>query len=148
MRNERYKLIHFFNSTAYTSWYEPTTELADDDGPNTSMCSTTAPVATLGNYVMALFDLQNDPYERINLYDQTSSEIQTAKAELYRLVDTVTQKARQDDIRSYKSLITANDVWKTAGNYIVPYLSVDADYYSGIAYSTTYPELCIPNTIY
>ena len=98
--------------------------------------------------MLALFDLQNDPYERINLYDSTNTEIQSAKAELYRLVDTVTQKAQQDDIRSYKSLITANEVWKTAGNYIVPYLSVDADYYSGVAYSSTYPLLCIPNTIY
>ena len=97
---------------------------------------------------MAIFDLENDPYERTNLYDQTSADIISAKAELYRLVDTVTQNARQDDIRSYKSVMTANDVWKTAGNYIIPYLSVDADYYSGIAYSSTYPELCIPNTVY
>jgi Sulfatase len=53
VRNARYKLIHFFNSTAYCSWYRPETENADDDGPNTSMCSTTAPVRDVPQFLPA-----------------------------------------------------------------------------------------------
>ena len=146
VRNARYKLIHFFDSPAYTSWYDPAVENADDDGPNTSMCSTTSPLASLGDFVFALFDLQNDPYEKVNLFDSDEPDVVAAKAELYQLMEGLNQQSKRDDIRSYKSLMTATTVWAGADNYIVPYLDAGSDYYEGVAASGTYPLLCVPMT--
>ena len=102
-----------------------------------------------GDFVYALFDLANDPYEKNNLYDEkgltdTGVTIESIKAELYGIMEGFNNNAQRDDIRSYKTLMTANVVWQGAGGYIVPYLTVDADYYTGTAYSGSYPELCVP----
>ncbi len=102
VRNARYKLIHFFDSP-YAAWYEPGVENADDDGPNTSMCSTTSPVASMGSFVYALFDLDNDPYEQVNLFGRDEDAgVVAAKAELYQLMDALNLRSARDDIRSFK----------------------------------------------
>ena len=78
------------------------------------------------------------------MYDVDTSEIHAAKSELFDLIDSLTLKVKLDDIRSYKSLSTALDTWKGAGNYIMPYLDADNDYFIGVPFSNTFPEYCEP----
>ena len=106
-------------------------------------------VASQGEFTYALYDLVSDPYEKVNLYHADDDAVRAAKTELYGAVDALNKRAQRDDIRSYKSQFTATEVWKENSNYILPYLSVDADYYVGTAFSSSFPALCEPlNTVY
>lgn len=68
VRGSRYKLMHAFVDNSYSGWTSPYAELEDDDGVLTPRgCNQEG--ALTGTFVKMLFDLQEDPYETNNLYD-------------------------------------------------------------------------------
>lgn len=48
IRDERYKLIHFYNNSVYAGWYDTYVENNDDDNMNTAECSALADEASEG----------------------------------------------------------------------------------------------------
>ena len=104
IRNERYKLAHFYNSTRYAKWYETDDGgvLDDDDELESKQCQYTSAQAsakhgtTTPAFVYTLFDLQNDPYEQHNLYDVGTAEVEAIKAELYKDLAAVHARAAHD----------------------------------------------------
>jgi arylsulfatase B len=144
VRNEQYKLAHFFNSSYYAQWYNFDMELNDDDEPNVSECSATSGYAFDGEFQYALYDLKNDPYEKNNLYDDTSKSITKVKAELYALIDKYQAKSTEDVIKAVKPSKKASVFWQNAGGYIVPFSNVeDAENFQGVSYAKSFPKLCM-----
>ena len=147
VRNEQYKLIHFFDAADYAGWYDPSVISADDDAPNTAECGTTTFNYFNGKFVFGLYDLINDPYEENNLYDDPSEAIQTVKMELYALAEQYHAKAKPDVIKLLSESKTASVAWQNAGGYIVPYVkAAEVDAYMGVetSYQTNHPEFCRP----
>ena len=140
VRNQQYKLSHFFNSAYYAQWYEPSVENADDEESNISECAATSSYAFDGDFTYALYDLTNDPYEKVNLYDDVNYA--SVKAELYQLIDKYNQKSGEDVVKSIKASKKASVFWQQAGGYIVPYTNEDNVDYGMASYGTSWPKLC------
>ena len=143
IRNERFKLMHYFNSSYYADWYDPTTVSDDDDETNESECSATSSSSFLGEYNKALFDLVNYQYEQVNLYDSAKGGISVVKSQLYSLIDYYNMRSRQDLVKSVKALDTATSAWDGANGYIVPFEQDEGDEEKE-AYSGSYPQYCEP----
>jgi arylsulfatase A-like enzyme len=140
VRNEQYKLAHYFNSAYYAQWYDPATQNADDGESNISECAATSSYAFDGDFTYALFDLVNDPYEKVNLYDD--AKYASVKEELYALVDKYNSKSGEDVVKSIKASKKASVFWQQAGGYIVPYTNEDNVAYGMTSYGQTWPKLC------
>jgi hypothetical protein len=74
VRNSRYKLLHAFSDNLVSLWdlYGAGEGENNDDGDMTQYgdCGiVTAVQALSGTYTKFLFDLQEDPYEKVNLYN-------------------------------------------------------------------------------
>ena len=104
IRNERYKLAHFFNSSRYAKWYETDDGgvLDDDDQLESKQCQYASAQTSIKHgastpmFVYTLFDLQTDPFEQHNLYDVGTIEIEAIKTELYKDLATVHARATHD----------------------------------------------------
>jgi arylsulfatase A-like enzyme len=137
VRNEQYKLVHTFNSSIYAQWYEPETFLEDDDAITTeTRCAASA--NTDGDFVYWLFDLYNDPYEEVNLWNNTDDEtVVSVKTELYALLDEYAENAYHNSFDYWPNLY-ALKVWQDNWDYMTPYVKEDdLEYWKG-----TYPEKC------
>ena len=143
IRNERFKLIHYFNSSYYAGWYDSSAVSEDDEGDNESECSATSSYSFLGDYTKALFDLQNDPYETTNLYDSSKGGISVVKSQLYSLIDYYNMRSRQDLVKSVKAMDAALTAWDGANGYIVPFEDSEGDD-EKTAFASTYPQFCEP----
>jgi len=128
IRNDRYKLIHFYNSTRYAKWYDTDASgvLDDDDNLESKQCQYTSAQASSKHgttppaFVYALFDLQSDPYEKVNLYDDDTYA--AVKAELYADLAAVHARAAPDQSEGVtQELTTCEATWQAAGGYIVPF---------------------------
>ena len=140
VRNEQYKLAHYFNSAYYAQWYDPGVENADDEESNISECAATSSYAFDGEFTYALFDLVNDPYEKVNLYDDT--RYTAVKDELYALIDSYNAKSSEDVVKSIKASKKASVFWQQAGGYVVPYTNEDNVEYGMASYGKSWPKLC------
>src|SRR5205085_1157557 len=68
IRNERYKLLHYYINTN-SKYYSEYTIMPDDDNiADTGVCNP----STNGNFTYFFFDLWEDPYEYNNLYSNSS----------------------------------------------------------------------------
>ena len=143
IRTERFKLMHYFNSTYYAGWYDSETVSEDDEGSNESECSATSSYVFLGDYTKALFDLQNDPYEQVNLYDSTRGGISVVKSQLYSLIDYYNMRSRTDLVKSVKALDAATLAWDSANGYIVPFQEDEGEDAETV-FSSSYPSFCEP----
>ena len=63
----QYKLAHLYTENPQSQWYTFDTPLADDDNMGSYSCPQF--MALTGRYNKFLFDLQADPYERNNLFN-------------------------------------------------------------------------------
>lgn len=138
VRNEQYKLMHAFNSSYYALWYEPEDILEDDDGITVeTRCSST--MDSDGEFTYWLFDLIEDPYEKVNLYDSTDSAIVAAKEELYDKLTEYAARARTVPFDFDPNLYSLK-VWRAHDNMMVPYVNEDDLDPS----DSSYPKDCYP----
>jgi arylsulfatase A-like enzyme len=143
VRNEQYKLIHFFNGS-YAQWHEYYVEQDDDDNLNTvsSDCTFKGSYKD-GNFTYALYDLTNDPYETNNLYDMDDDlDIVAAKTELYALIDRYNTLAKIDSYETATPCsMTCYPVFFSADDYIVPWISGEMTL-GDFNTSKSYPSYC------
>jgi arylsulfatase A-like enzyme len=154
VRNEQYKLIHFFNSSTHAAWYQ-SEEILDDDTmlEISTQCTATAGEALTGEYVYGLYDLINDPYEQHNLYNENTAEINAVKEELYAQLQLHHAKAKPSLKPGIKSSEIASVAWKEAGGFISPFVKAeDATSSKGLKGATsfdatkTFPNFCPVST--
>lgn len=73
IRNTQYKLMHAYIGNSQSKWYTADDEMDDDDTiDQVTSCSQSTSLS--GTYSKFLFDLVNDPYEKTNLYYNSSYE--------------------------------------------------------------------------
>jgi len=138
IRNHRYKLIHAYNGT-YSDWFGYDETLADDDEMADECCMECFVFRAMadGDYFYGLYDLQDDPYETVNLYDSMDDDISSVKAELYAVLLQLENNSAVDVSGMESTSLIAPEIWKNASDYIVPYVSGDH------VYSTrSYPDYC------
>jgi arylsulfatase A-like enzyme len=83
IRNSKYKLMHAYDSSTYGAWYDYDDLVEDDDVLN-SGGSCTQQGSFTGTFTKWLFDLENDPYETTNLFDNDDDDdISSVKSDLY-----------------------------------------------------------------
>lgn len=68
IRNDRYKLLHYYVNSNSKYYSEYTVMPGDDDIGDTGVCNP----STTGNFSYFFFDLWEDPYEYNNLYSNSS----------------------------------------------------------------------------
>ena len=136
IRNDKYKLMHAYDAPDYGDWFDYTEKLENDDSLAEAICSQT--LAASGIFTYFLFDLENDPYETTNLYDDGSDETEAAKTELYAYLEAYEEKsnvmAADVQTRSMRTM----PVWKDHNDYMVPWVNED----DIIEFKGTYPEDC------
>jgi arylsulfatase A-like enzyme len=121
VRDDRYKLLHTFDSKAYGGWYNEADSMdsIDDDINSEIRC---APQIALndGDFTYYLFDLVNDPYETKNLYNSSDKAIETAKQALYQLAEKYYSRSKEItfEMRGNREAFI---VWKDHDDFIVPY---------------------------
>ena len=134
VRDARYKLMHTYNDAVYGNWYNAALEIdGDDDLDSDDRC---AQQFVTGEFTYWFFDLQTDPYEKINLYSSTNPMHTLAKAHLYSLLDTFSAKTKISIQMSDKAEV----VWSSVGNNIVPWADVDNLVNDA---GKSYPRLCL-----
>ena len=123
-------MIHFYNSTRYAKWYETDSSgiLADDDDLESKQCQYVNAQASIKHggtppeFVFALYDLINDPYEVVNLYDAGTTEVETVKQALYADLYAVHARATKDRSEGASQILSTCELkWKAAGGYIMPF---------------------------
>ena len=137
IRNSQYKLLHTFNSSTYSNWYEPEMIVGVDDDINSGSCSEFSETLS-GIFQYYLFDLENDPYETTNLYYSTNREIEKAKTDLYTELEVYYQKGRSN-IDYLPSSKEAEAVWKINNDVVTPWANLDD---IANSYWKVYPVLC------
>jgi len=124
VRNSQYKLMHTFESAAYSDWFEAEDKLDNDDSLAAGTCSQS--LAQSGEFIYYLFDLLNDPYETINLYDVSGNDtIDSIKEELYAQLDVYAANSKtttEDEKKRNKHCFVE---WRNNNNYIVPWANVE-----------------------
>ena len=129
--NDRYKLMHTYESIN-ALWWENGDKLDEDDNLMvTGGCSITSGVGT-GDFTFYLFDLKEDPSETENLFNKNSKYEKIQKA-LYKAVDSAANQAAYSP--SVKQTRAQYVYWKSEDNYIVPWEDPEAGY-------ANYPKLC------
>ena len=82
IRNDRYKLMHTYDSSMAGAWYDDYETMAfDDDLASFDGCAQFMAQKS-GAFTYFLFDLQEDPTEKSNLYD-SSEKYKAIQEELY-----------------------------------------------------------------
>ena len=69
IRDSRYKLIHSFSNNPQTTWYSYDMKLAEEDDESFWSASSCPQYSAMtGDFEKFLFDLQEDPNEKENLF--------------------------------------------------------------------------------
>lgn len=137
IRDAQYKLIHTYVNNDFSGWYSQDSKNEDDDSlVNAATCSQTDTLS--GNYSFFLFDLVNDPYETVNLYDD--EDYDDIKSDFYDALIKLAKGSRLD-ITTFMETAVATSVWVQHSNTIVPWVELD----SGI--DVLYPRYCRSTTI-
>eukprot|EP01034_Spumella_vulgaris_P025603 gene25603-32076_t len=119
IRNERYKLMHAWDGPE-AQWFDKGETLPNDDQLNRS--ASCFPISTNGStFTFFLFDLVGDPYERVNLYDNSSYS--KVKSELYALA------LKYNEAAVFQSSAAADPfpVWDARGHFFQPWKDLDVD---------------------
>jgi arylsulfatase A-like enzyme len=121
IRNEKYKLMHTYDSPIYGKWFEPGTLIENDDSLSEGVCNTN--LASSGEFTYFLFDMEKDPYETDNIYNSTSSDVEDAKTELYAVLEKYAANAKNmvGDEQAVNDATLA--AWKQHNYYIVPWVA-------------------------
>jgi len=117
IRNERYKLMHTYDSPIAGVWYDASeTMREDDDLASYDNCAQFNAISS-GTFTYFLFDLKEDPTEKVNLYGQ--DDYADVQKELYAALDDL-----QDNAADYcvsKEASGAAKVWASNDDYVVPW---------------------------
>ena len=126
IRNSQYKLLHTYtndneNWFTYDEVFTDDTLNADIELINTAetyniFCA--APTAT--QFSMFLFDLENDPTEKYNLYDKNDEMIQI-QADLWKQMQVYQKKSRQQ-IESTGNNMEVYTTWAYNDHYVTPWV--------------------------
>ena len=137
IRDSQYKLIHTYDDNNYSGWYSQDSKDEDDDSlVNAATCSQTDTLT--GNYSFFLFDLLNDPYESVNLYDNSSYD--DIKSVFYNSLIMLAKSSRLD-ITTFMETAAATKVWVEHMDTIVPWAELDD------SIDQFYPRYCRSTTI-
>jgi uncharacterized protein YuzB (UPF0349 family) len=153
VRDGQYKLIHFYNSSSQAGWYQPGSVLDGDDDLDSvnygCSVSISDSIERSEEFVYALYDLLNDPYETTNLYDNTDDDaIVTVKAALYAKLEGYHNQSTTCLINVIEPSEAAFTVWQQAGGVMVPYVTAE-DVASGeVGSGKTATELLDPDKAY
>jgi arylsulfatase A-like enzyme len=121
VRNDRYKLMHTYDSPMSGAWYEDNQKMNfDDDLADFDGCAQFSAVRG-GEFKYFLFDLKSDPTEATNLYDTTTA-YKAVQEELYSALTDLTKTAAAYCDSGFEE--GAEPAWKENDNYIVPWLDV------------------------
>jgi len=116
VRNNQYKLMHTYYNDNYDEWYLADGSYEYDDVQTSGHCNQ----YISGNFSYWLFDLVNDPYEKVNLYDLTDSYIADVKSELYALLPGYLTRASTIYKKSNK--VSATSFWDTQNDRVLPWI--------------------------
>ena len=140
IRNSQYKLVHTYESTSFSGWYETLSVVTTEADLKTPAICTTKTAVSDGRFTYYLFDLINDPNETTNLYD-SSDDIKGIQRYLYALLDSYKAKAVVP-ISNLKSDVCYLK-WNKFNNYIVPFEEPEAiTSLIESKQSATYPTNC------
>ena len=134
IRDVQYKLMHTYDSNSYGTYLAPDELIDNDDSLAEGTCNQA--FAATGTFSYFLFDLVNDPYEKVNLYENdTMADIKDALyAELDRLASNSLPTTEDEKLKNREGL----KEWKAHGDYIVPWVKQeDLEDYAG-----TFPNDC------
>lgn len=107
-----YKLIH----ERYAGWYGADEELSDDDDMKLKDCQGNS----TGEYIRAVYNLKDDPFETVNLYDSVGDKVLTM---LYAHLTSMQNKASVSTrVVAVDDEALATATWNKAGGVIVPYV--------------------------
>lgn len=134
IRKDRYKLLHAFVDNPYSGYYEMNQVLADDGDLKSQSCPQFLSVE--GNYTRFLFDLEEDPSEKFNLYDEPS--LDGVKAELYSLINYYAARTALD-VNPKINADIAESFWEQQGNIVLPWKSDPEE-----TMHRTPPSRCVP----
>lgn len=122
VRNIRYKLVRTHVDNDYTSWYNYTTALDEDDDISRGTCIES--YVNTGTLSTMLFDLWEDPNETTNLYytcNETSNALAyAAKVELEQYFDDRLPSIAADTYTG-ETEKAAMTTWKKYDQYILPW---------------------------
>lgn len=119
VRNERYKLMHTYDSPMSGAWYADNQKMNfDDDLADFDGCAQFSAVRG-GEFKYFLFDLKTDPTETTNLYDTTAA-YKAIQEELYDALTDLTKTAAAYCDSGFEE--GAEPAWKENDNYIVPWI--------------------------
>jgi hypothetical protein len=113
--------MHTYDDKDYGDWYSPSEELEDDDDLDTD--NRCAQQFLKGKFTYWLFDLENDPYEKTNLYTSTTQMYVFAKEKLYTLLPDyqANSKMKKSIVFSSKAEI----VWTENDHHMLPWANED-----------------------
>jgi arylsulfatase A-like enzyme len=135
VRDQRFKLMHTYNDSDYGAWYSPDVSIENDDELDSD--NRCAQQFLKGEFTYFLYDLDEDPYEKNNLYYSTQKLHTDTKERLYKLLPAFDEKAKTKIKIEWSN--KAEKVWSAAGNHIVPWADTDSLENDG-----DHPEYC-PN---
>jgi len=142
IRNSQFKLIGYYDGGDFSEWYEHDSAIDDDEDLHDLVdCSQSS--AMTGDFQYALFDLINDPYETTDLYGSEEQEHLLAKVALTKQLNLYKDNARRNNLPLMKNDAKAEQFFKEAGNYIVPYKDIiKLRESTSLVPGVDYPEWC------
>jgi arylsulfatase A-like enzyme len=134
VRDARFKLMHTYDDKDYGDWYSPNEELEDDDDLDTD--NRCAQQFLKGKFTYWLFDLVNDPYEKVNLYSSTNQLYVFAKEKLYTLLPDYEANSKMKKTIVFSS--KAEAYWTANDHHMLPW----ANEYELNGHDDGFPLLC------
>eukprot|EP01038_Epipyxis_sp_PR26KG_P013115 gene13115-17579_t len=119
IRDEQFKLMHVFTGNSLDSYDNISVALSQDDDFNEGSCTQDSSLS--GTFEYLLFDLKNDPYETINLYNM--SEYITHQNKLEDLITFYRERAVVNEAGSPDA--SAESLWKLNDYYVQPWVDGD-----------------------
>eukprot|EP01033_Poteriospumella_lacustris_P013076 gene13076-9365_t len=122
LRDLRYKLIRTHVGNDYTTWYNYSSALSEDDDISRGSCTQTT--SSTGTLSTMLFDLWDDPNETTNLYELVSESYlpsaYAAKTDLEALFNATLPTIAENTFIESGDL-AATKYWKKHDKYILPW---------------------------
>jgi arylsulfatase A-like enzyme len=115
IRNSKYKLMHAYDSSTYGAWYTDSDLVDNDDVMEPGSCGQSG--ASTGTFTKWLFDLENDPYETTNLFDNDDDDdIASVKSDLYAELESYASKSSTEKCDWTTVPEVAYPTWKAHNN--------------------------------
>lgn len=126
VRNSKYKLMHTYNNSHYATWGNLDEKL-DDDSDLTYIEDCSQEDAWYGDFEYFLFNLDDDPYEKTNLYytSDDDDDVASAKDELYDVLYDYEDNIADCTLAERSESTFAFTVWDGRRKYMGPYAEAE-----------------------